>query len=152
MKRWTDAEIIQAMRDWEAIFGSPPGYSDWEIADPEGLYPSGVTVQRHFGSWAKARKRAFPAKAPPGYWTRERIVEALRKWADEHGGLPPSNADLSPQNKLPSVIVLRRIFGSKAAAMKAAGLSVRPSHVTNKAIDRFLPFNKKPRTDEKEAV
>lgn len=152
-RKWTDEQIIQAFHDWEAIFGSPPRYGDWMTADSEGLYPSAQTVRSHFGSWVAGREAAFPKpgkRKPLHYWTRELIIEALRAWADEHDGLPPSMKDMKPLNGLPSPQTIEDRFGSKAAAMKAAGLLHRPSSVNNSAVKKFLPFSRKPYVNDPE--
>lgn len=146
MKRWTDDEIVQAMRDWEEIFGSPPNFSDWRRADPQGLYPSAEAVRSHFGSWTAGLANAFPPpikQKPLGYWTRERIIEAFHAWAKEHDGLPPGTDDLGSHNELPSPQTLKRRFGSKAEAMKAAGLINRPPAITNRQIAKFLPLKRR---------
>lgn len=147
MRRWTDDEIIQALRDWEATFGSPPAYKDWRASDPDGLHPTAETVRTRLGSWTAGKAVAFPPpglRKPPGYWTRERIIEALRVWANEHDGLPPGKADLVLRNGLPNCQTIVKRFGSKARAMKAAGLIERPSAITNRQIAKYLPFNRKP--------
>lgn len=139
-RTWTDDQIIQAMRDWEAIFGSPPKSTDWETADPEGLYPQYMTVRGHFGTWGAAVRAAFPPRVPRNPWTRERIVEALRGWADEHDGLPPSCKTPATETGLPSSQTVTRLFGSRRAAMAAAGLAGRPPSANDRAIKKYLPL------------
>lgn len=146
-KRWTDDEIIQAMRDWEVVFGKPPMNADWETSDPEGLYPTSNTVRHHFGSWRTAVALAFPPKTkrhPRDYWTKERIIEVMQIWADEHDGLPPARADFKLRNGLPNAVTVEKRFGSMHTAMKEAGLIIRPASITNRQIAKFLPFSRKP--------
>ena len=66
MIRWSEERIIQALRDWEAIFGSPPIAQDWVTADHGGLYPSAWTVRAHFGSLRSACLKAGLAPRPVG--------------------------------------------------------------------------------------
>ncbi len=60
-------------------------------------------------------------------WTDEQIVEAIRRWADEHGGVPPTTSDwhLAPTDKsFPcSTIVIRRMGWNNALLM--AGFELR---------------------------
>jgi hypothetical protein len=78
---------------------------------------------------------------PAPYWTdpwrgKDRIIAAIRRWAETHAGEPPS-ADawarpLSPQRKgprgrtRPSTWTVRQAFGSFSAAVEAAGYTPRP--------------------------
>lgn len=54
MRRWTDQQILAAIRLWTRQRGTPPRTSDWQPGnhgwDP-GTWPSFMTVVRHFGSW-----------------------------------------------------------------------------------------------------
>ena len=60
------------------------------------------------------------SQRPRGYWTRERIIEALQEFAREHGRAP---LQLELRTPLPSNVVLMRSFGSMTAAIEAAGLT-----------------------------
>ena len=146
LRTWTDEQILDAFRDWEAIFGSPPKSDDWN-GGWAGDYPTYKTVIRHFGSWQAAKDRASslgrPKKRPPGYWTRERIVARYQEWAADHGGLPPPNHSIGSEHDLPSVTSLMRVFGkegSREKAIRAAGLAPLPSSVTYQAVQKYLPL------------
>ena len=141
MIRWTDERIIKALRDWEAIFGSPPIAQHWQTADPEGLYPSAWTVRAHFGSWIAAIEAAFPVKVQRR-WTKEEVIEALREWGAEHDGLPPTHKELTAGNGLPSFSTVTKLFGSVSAAYLKAGIAPRPIGVNRKAIARYLPLRR----------
>lgn len=58
-------------------------------------------------------------------WTRDAILLAIREWADEHGGIPPSANDFHRGRAvglpLPSVERVQARFGSWDAAIIAAG-------------------------------
>lgn len=67
-------------------------------------------------------------------WTRERILERLRAWADAHDGLAPRGYDWRPDRKIhpdwvrgedPAYETVRLHFGTWAAAIEASGLSMR---------------------------
>lgn len=77
-----------------------------------------------------------------GVWDRERIVAAIRAWADENGGVPPSGVDWNPpqaraighpekaerferDQAWPWVNTVQRYFGSWNAAIEAAGFEPR---------------------------
>jgi len=56
-------------------------------------------------------------------WTRELLVAALQRWADDHGGVPPTSTDAvgADPSVLPSLRVFQRMFGSWRAGILAAG-------------------------------
>lgn len=58
-------------------------------------------------------------------WTRETVVDAIRRWADEHDGVPPVATDWNHAGKpagFPYVTSVMREFGGLwAAAIEAAG-------------------------------
>lgn len=74
------------------------------------------------------------------YWTRERIITALRDWAERYGS-PPTSVDWNPWllksddlgmtrarfeiNDCPPVSRVQGVFGSWNAALEAAGLETR---------------------------
>lgn len=53
-RRWTDQEILDALRYWALRYGRPPKWSDWARADPEGLRPTNMTVWSRCGGWNDA--------------------------------------------------------------------------------------------------
>jgi hypothetical protein len=68
-------------------------------------------------------KRCVDCVGPP--WTREGILEALRQWGDDHGGIPPREIDAhighEGHGRLPYFDSVRRCFGSWNVALLAAG-------------------------------
>lgn len=58
------------------------------------------------------------------FWTRERIIEAIQRWARTHHGMPPFSTEWNSKGRgsgyPPTTTVLAR-FGSWAAAVEAAG-------------------------------
>ncbi len=80
-------------------------------------------------------------------WTQDRIIDAIRTWADEHDGEPPAIPDWSPNQarrlgddqratrfendpRFPWFSVVIYAFGSWNNAIRAAGFEPRPSHGT----------------------
>lgn len=61
-------------------------------------------------------------------WTREGILDALRAWGDDHGGIPPRNTDALPghagHGRLPWGTSVTRRFGSWNGALLAAGYAL----------------------------
>lgn len=58
-------------------------------------------------------------------WTPEAILEALRAWGDDHGGIPPREIDarvgMEGHGRLPYETTVRKLFGSWNAGLLAAG-------------------------------
>lgn len=146
-RRWTDEQIVAALRDWEAIFGSPPIAQDWVTADPEGLYPSSWTVRSHFGSWDAALEATkVPASPKQRRWERYELLAALTKWASEHGGIAPAVGDLGAANDMPSLSTLTAHFGSLNNANRKAGMVPRPAGVNRLAVEKYLPLRREEST------
>lgn len=73
-------------------------------------------------------------------WTREAIIAAVQRWADEHGLVPPTSGDWNstlarkagrPERgtEYPSVHTVQDEFGSWSEAIRAAGFDAfAPSH------------------------
>lgn len=56
-------------------------------------------------------------------WTRERLIVALRQWAERHGGEPPRRRDWNTAGPdHPTGESVYRVFGSWSEALRAAGL------------------------------
>jgi hypothetical protein len=65
-------------------------------------------------------------------WTREAVITAIHRWADEHGGVPPVASDWNATiaadrgkpvrgDAFPPLGRVQQVFGSWAAAIEAAG-------------------------------
>lgn len=62
-------------------------------------------------------------QAPRGYWTHDRIIEAIVRWAELHDGKPPASSTwFKAPDGYPSTSVVKREFGSWSRAIRAAGL------------------------------
>lgn len=88
-------------------------------------------------------KRCHPCAVQDAVmWTREAILGAIRAWAREHGGIPPSATDWNPNqaikngrpekavkyyrdNAWPCLTTVQTMFGSWNAAITAAGYTPR---------------------------
>jgi hypothetical protein len=55
-RRWSNAEIEEALRTWTRKHGRPPRHKDWITA--AGDHPPSTTVNKHYGPWKKALKAA----------------------------------------------------------------------------------------------
>jgi hypothetical protein len=69
-------------------------------------------------------------------WTRDAVVAAIRDWADEHDGVPPTSTEFNPpvgsparvereSGRWPARSTVLAAFGSWNAAMLAAGFQPR---------------------------
>jgi hypothetical protein len=58
-------------------------------------------------------------------WTPEGVLEALRDWGEDHGGVPPRCVDAQPDGeghgRLPYELTVRKHFGGWNVALLAAG-------------------------------
>lgn len=72
------------------------------------------------------KERETMDKKPRGYWTRERIIEAIQLWAEQHDGQPPTSQDWgngigkTPPG-WPAYSTVRNKFGTWTDAIEAAG-------------------------------
>lgn len=132
--------FVIAVREWSASHdGRVPTQAEWDSTRPPG-------VQTHkagrdlFGSWSAALEAAGLSPRKPGYQdertratqrgeVRAEMIQALKAWAAEHEGESPTLTEWDFERPLsaPSDRVARKVFGSWNAALKAAGLPVRPS-------------------------
>lgn len=128
-------------REVAALLGVSYSYARNLGADPDG---AGVRARKDSyrgrcadcgrptnGSWGRsprAPKRCVRcAGARQRIWTRERIIDALRDFADEHGRRPTVGELGAGDHRervewLPGYSQVRRLFGSYRAACEAAGL------------------------------
>lgn len=59
--RWPKEQILQLMREWEAMYGRAPRARDWKdfsATRPLPGYPSETTVRKKFGTWDAAVRAA----------------------------------------------------------------------------------------------
>lgn len=53
-RKWTDQEILDALKYWAERYGRSPRSEDWLRFDPEGLRPTAQTVWQRCGGWTDA--------------------------------------------------------------------------------------------------
>lgn len=118
VKTWTRERVAAAMRTWRKRMGRWPTVVDWTpsqarrhgrvdaLAEWEaGDYPHASTVANACGSWgaALALVSRTPRTLPYARrtkrradWTREDIIDAVKRWAAQHDGQPPSYQQWDP--------------------------------------------------------
>ena len=123
---WTKDKLAKALRDWAAEHGRQPKASDLRSA--KDGYPLASTVARHFGSYRAGLEAAgfTLLTTPPGHWTPERIVAAIKAWNDAHGSPPVQREWGSTDGSHPTAKTAHDVFGSWTKALEAAGFR-RPS-------------------------
>lgn len=130
-KYWTRERAIEAIQLWAAEHdGKPPVVQDWVVKGGDSRFPSASTLYGEGGCfryWADAIEAAgFPRPRSGWYarkedWTKEKIVDSIKAWADEHGR-PPGTRDWrrAGDDHLSSTGVAYH-FGSWGNAIEAAG-------------------------------
>lgn len=141
-RRWTEQEIVAAVRDWYALAGTPPTVADWSPAHAPaghggamryraqpGRWPSAALVARRFGSFPAAVRRAGLEPLPPGprtRWTEERIVAAIKAWVNRTGA-PPTRMEWSRAGRdHPAASTVYRVMGPWRRALAKAGAPNAP--------------------------
>jgi Homing endonuclease associated repeat len=140
-RSWSEQRVLEAIRDWADLTGSPPTLADWSPAHapPEhegaaryrsapGRWPSASTVAARFGSLGAAieaaalgRARGQPDGRPPR-WSLNAIAEAMRDHASRTGQ-PPRRSDWQHASEdHPAASTVYRVAGSWRQALEAAGL------------------------------
>lgn len=156
-KYWTRERIIASFHDWFAIYGRPPTSSEWFIAkeksdDGHSMWPNTSIVQKEFGSWRKGihaaglqptnpkKKGQKHLRVSPGFWTREKTLETLREWVEEHGYIPAITDWRGKTPLYPDPSTITRIFGTWNKMIRAGGYVPRPTGLNQKAINKYLPL------------
>ena len=112
--RFSDEEILDALRRWTADFGEPPRVIDLEPARARrkgedwradrfeaGRWPSAKTIAGRFGSLSAALAAAgVPSRRPPSRLAAnlsgpDAVLTAIRQWVRRYGAVP-TLADWDP--------------------------------------------------------
>jgi hypothetical protein len=131
--QWTNEHLLSMLRAYATAAGAPPTGAGWNVAYPEG--PDERTVARRFGSWGAALEAAGLQRRPrarsDAMWTPDSVIESIQRWAEQHGGEPPTaNAWRQGQGDVadhPSYRTVRDLFGTWNEGIKAAGFTPRDS-------------------------
>lgn len=86
------AGAVSAIQRWaEHHDGRPPSRAEW--LRPSDRHPSEGQARRLFGTWSAAIEPAgfCPQKGKQARWSEEAILDALRRWGENHG--VPSASD-----------------------------------------------------------
>ena len=130
-RRWSDDEVLDAIREWTRLEGRPPTQIDWRPRRHGGSerwqrefprWPPAGVAQFMFGGWGPMLEAAGETPNHPS-WEPAEILDALRRYAQEFGRAP-SKTDLErPPGGYPSARTVRRHFGSFTAGRRKAGLT-----------------------------
>jgi hypothetical protein len=140
-RSWSEQDILEAIRDWAELTGSPPVLADWSPAhapagskasdryrSQPGRWPSASTVVKRFGSMRTAVEAAGlrpthgGGNGPPTRWDLPAITEAMRKHARRTGRAPRRIDWQSASTDHPAASTVYRAAGSWQRAVAAAGL------------------------------
>jgi Homing endonuclease associated repeat len=114
---WTRAEILEALKSWIADHGRPPRQD--ELTYGAAGMPTMETIRKHFGSYAAALEAAG-TRPTRRRWSREQIVDAMRRWRRVNGRVPTSRDWARSGPEYPHATTVRQRFGSWAAASAVA--------------------------------
>ncbi len=130
----TKEEIIGALQTAGAERGRWWTTREWKT---DGRTPSFSVIRAQFGTWRAAwavagyamgdpwKNRRF---APRGTWSHDSILAVMQEQADVDR-MVPSGSLWQRQHNRPSLLTIQRHFGSYAAAVAQAGLTIRRRRV-----------------------
>lgn len=140
-RNWSEQRVLEAIRDWAELTGSPPMLADWSPAHAgaghEGAarycsgrdrWPRASTVAARFGSLRAAVEAAGlrPPRARwngrPSGWNLQAIAEAMRAHAGRTGHTPRRSDWEHAGEGHPAASTVYRVAGSWQRAVEAAGL------------------------------
>ena len=123
-REWTKRQILEAIRKFYIINKNIPSAKDFR---GNSNYPSGVTVQNHFGSWNKGIEAAgFVPKTQNKRYkdcSKEGCIEAIQRFYKENNRSPTYN-DFIKNPNYPSNTTVARCFGSWVNALIAANVKL----------------------------
>ena len=108
------------------------------IARQDGIRPAdvksstdawfGQAVITHYGTWNLGKERLLkicidelPPASRRGYWTRERIVQAIQDWQGRYGRTPIGR-EFRARNGLPTNLAVAKIFGGFRPMFQSLGI------------------------------
>lgn len=110
-RKYSDEELLEALKEHPDL-----SKGEWR---KRGIRPSAGTISQRMGSWNKARKKAG-LNIKKRKWSRERIIEELRKRDKESSG--PLKAGENPALQQ----MAQRYFGSWNNAKRTADVEIIP--------------------------
>jgi len=142
-RTWSDEDVLAAVRDWHALTGAVPTVLNWSPAhapaghagaklyrSEPGRWPSAALVARRLGSFPAAVRGAGLEPRPPGSrrrWTEDRIVAAIKAWANRTGS-PPTRAQWTRAGRShPAASTVYRVVGPWQQALLKAGVLNGPA-------------------------
>ena len=119
-RRYTDEQILDALRDAAARLGRAPTMREFAADDATTIHPQ--TVVEHFGSWNAATREA--GLVPRRFATRAELLRLLRELGAELGRVPTARDLDERRRRGPSTSLYWHTFGSLTAALREAGFDV----------------------------
>ena len=119
-KRYTDAQILDALRSCAERVGRAPTMKEFAADAETTVHPQ--TVIEHFGTWNAAQRAA--GLVPRRFATREELVALLRALGDELGRMPTARDIDERRGRMPSKSLYWHTFGSLSNAFREAGFDV----------------------------
>ncbi len=129
-RHWTHDRCIAAVREHVSEHGRIPRAIDWKRAAPS--HPCQSTFVIRFGTWNNGIRAAGfaphePWNTTPRYWSRARVIFAIRAWATSHGRPPRTRDWFHAAPEHPNAVTVRRVCGSFNAAVRTAGFIPFPA-------------------------
>ncbi|MGI8606065.1 MAG: homing endonuclease associated repeat-containing protein [Gaiellaceae bacterium] len=119
-RRYSDDEILTALRDCASRLGRSPTMRDLADDPKAGVHPQ--TVVGRFGSWNAAKRLA--GLSARRFATREELLEQLRALGNELGRAPTGRDLANRRGSAPSKSLLWQTFGSLTNALREAGFDI----------------------------